>query len=125
MDIKPRPGLYKKIIKRIHREERFLVIRHIVIFSVALLGSSVAFVPTIKMLLIDFEKSGFLNFFSLLFSDFSIVASYWKNFALILLETLPVLSIALFLTVLIIFLQSLKSLSRDIKILNHSRLAVN
>jgi ABC-type phosphate/phosphonate transport system permease subunit len=118
-NIDPSPELFAKIMKRIRREERFLVLRHAVIFSATLLVSGAAFVPVFKMLSSDFAQSGFFNFFSLVFSDFSVVISYWQNFALILLETLPVISLALFLAVLITFLQSLKSLTKDIKIIKY------
>jgi hypothetical protein len=125
MNIEPSQGLFKKIMKRIHREERFLAIRKNIFFSITFVISTGSFIPAFKMLLSDFSESGFLSFFSLIFSDFSIISVYWKNFALILLETLPVFSIAVFLVILLVFLQSLKSLSKNIKIINRNQLAVN
>ncbi len=124
--INPPKGLLEKILKRIHKEERLLVLRRIIIFSVMLTGSLLAFVPVLKILLADFGQSGFINFFYLIFSDFSSVATYWQSFAMILLETLPAASAALFLAVLLIFLQSAKSLIKNIKIIkNNGRLAIN
>ena len=93
--INPPKGLLEKILKRIHKEERLLVLRRIIIFSVMLTGSLLAFVPVLKILLADFGQSGFSNFFYLIFSDFSSVATYWQSFAMILLETLPAASAAL------------------------------
>ena len=116
----PSPELFPKIMKRIHKEQRFLVIRDSIIFSTTLLGSVIAFVPVFKMLSSDMSKTGFLNFFSLFFSDFSVVMSYWKSFSLILLETLPVISLALFLAVLLTFLQSIRKLTKDIKIIRNN-----
>jgi hypothetical protein len=122
----PPQGLIDKILKRIQREERFLLIRHVAIFSTTLFGSALAFVPASKMLLTDLSRSGFFNFFSLIFSDFSSISVYWKNLALILLETLPAASLALFLAVLLVLLQSIKSLFKDIKIITgDGRLVVN
>lgn len=103
-------GLFEKIIKRIHKEERLLVLRRVVLFSVTLAGSGVAFFPALNMLLSDFNQSGFLRFFSLTFTDFSTVMTYWKSFSMALLQTLPAISLALFLAVLLTFLQSIKSL---------------
>ena len=117
-NIQPPKDLLEKILKRIHREERILVLRRIIIFSVTLTASLLSFVPTIKILLSDFNQSGFVNFFSLIFSDFSSVATYWQSFTLILLESLPALSLALFLAVLLTFLQSIKSLTKNIKIIS-------
>lgn len=115
--IEPPKGLLENILKRIRKEERLLVLRRVIIFSITLTGSAFGFLPTFKMLLSDFSQSGFLRFFSLIFSDFSVVITYWQNFAIILLETLPAVSLALFLAVLLAFLQSIKSLTRDVKII--------
>ena len=54
---------------------------------------------------IEVKQPGFINFFSLMFSDFSSVVTYWQSFAMILLETLPALSLALFLAVFIYCLE--------------------
>lgn len=122
----PPKGLLEKILKRIHQEERILVLRKIIIFSVTLGVSLVGLMPSAGMLLSDFNRSGFVNFFSLMFSDFSSVATYWQSFTMVLLETLPAVSLALFLAVLVTLLQSIKSLTRNIKIIrNNGRLAVN
>ena len=115
--IEPPSGLYEKIIKRIHREERVLVLRKIFIFSTTLIASVAGFFPALKMFSGDLYQSGFLHFSSLAFSDFSTVATYWQSFAIILLETLPAVSLALFLAVVLLFLQSIKSLSKNIKTL--------
>lgn len=115
-------GLLEKIIKRIHKEERLLVWRRTIIFSVTFIGSLAAFVPVLKILLSNFSRSGFLKFFSLIFSDFPSVATYWQSFVMILLESLPAVSIALFLVVVLLLLQSAKSLTKDIKIIKSHHL---
>lgn len=121
----PPSGLFEKIIKHIHKEERLLVLRRTIIFSITLIGSLIGFVPSLRMLLADFNQSGFLNFFSLIFSDFSSVATYWHSFSLILLETLPAVSIVVFLAVLLTILQSVKVLTKDIKIIKGHNLLAN
>ena len=124
--IEPPAGLLEKIIKRIHKEERLLVFRKIALFSTTLIGSIIAFFPTFKMLMFDFNQSGFLNFFSLMFSDFSTVSTYWQSFVMILLESLPAVSLALFLAILLVFLQSVRSLTKNVKIIiKPNTLAVN
>jgi len=121
--IEPPSGLLEKIITRIHREERILVLRRTIIFSTTLVLSLIGLIPASKILLTDFSQSGFINFSSLLFSDFAVITEHWQSFVMILLETLPALSLALFLAVLITFLQSIKSLTKNIKTIRH--LAVN
>ena len=110
--IDPPKGLLEKILKRIHREERFLVLRRAFIFSVTLVISLIGLLPSFNMLSSDLNRSGFGNFFSLIFSDFSSIATYWKSFMMILLETLPAASLALFLALVLLFLQSIKSLTK-------------
>lgn len=117
-NIEPPRELLGKILKRIHKEQRILVLRKIIIFSITLSLSLLAFIPSFKILLSDLNQSGFGNFFSLIFSDFSAVTTYWQSFVMILLETLPALSLALFLAVLLTFLQSIKSLTKNIKIIS-------
>lgn len=115
--IEPPTGLLEKILKRIHREERTLVLRKVFIFSATLVGSFIGFIPSVKMLFSDFTQSGFLNFSSLFLSDFSTVMAHWQSFLMVLLETLPVISLAFFLAVLLLFLQSIRSLSKNVKII--------
>ena len=114
--IEPPIGLLEKILSRIHKEERVLVLRRVILFSTTLIISLVAFFPTFNMLMAGFTQSGFLNFFSLVFSDSSTVMKYWQSFSMTLLEALPALSLALFLAVLLTFLQSIKSLTKYAKL---------
>jgi hypothetical protein len=110
-------GILNRIMARFKAEQRLLTVkRRLVIFSIGFIGSAVAFVPVFKMVQLEISSSGFLQFFSLLFSDFGTVASYWQNFAMSLLETLPAFSLAVFLTVIFVLLESSKFLARDIKL---------
>ena len=113
--IEPPTGLYEKIMTRIHHKERVLVLRRVIIFSTTLIISLVSFFPVVSMLMSDLNQSGFIQFSSLIFSDTSSVMPYWRSFMMTLLETLPALSLALFLAVLVTFLQSVKSLTKDVK----------
>lgn len=108
--------LFEETMLRIRREKKLLTIkRRIVIFSVIFIGSIIAFVPVFHSLEKSISESGFMQFLSLFFSDFKIVAIYWQSFALSLLETLPVLNLAIFLVVVLALLESVKFLAKDIK----------
>lgn len=108
--------LFLRIMNRIHKEQRLLVIkRRIAVFSVILVGCVIALLPAFNMVKIALAESGFMQFLSLLFSDFGVVASYWQSFALTLLESLPILSLTIFLAVILGFLESAKYLTKDIK----------
>jgi ABC-type phosphate/phosphonate transport system permease subunit len=109
-------GIFDRIMARINTERRILTFkRRLAIFSIGFIGSGIAFIPAFKMVEAGFIESGFLQFFSLLFSDFRTVAAYWQSFIMSLLETLPAISLAIFLAVIFVFLASLRFLVRDIK----------
>ncbi len=109
-------GILERIMARIKAEQRLLTVkRRLTIFSIGLFGSAAAFIPVFKMAQLEISNSGFLQFFSLLFSDFGTVAAYWQSFTMLLLESLPAMSLAIFLAVIFIFFESLRFLARDIK----------
>lgn len=87
-----------------------------------LVFSVIALISVSNSLISDFASSGFAQFFSLLFSDFSAISLYWQSFVLALLQTLPAVSLACFLALLLVFLQSLKSLVANVKIINKNKL---
>lgn len=115
LNIQPPKDLLEKVLKRVHKEQRFFFFKRIAIISTTLIISIIALIPSLNMVISDLNQSGFNSFISLLFSDFSTVIVYWKSFTIILLETIPALSLALFLTVLLTLLQSIKSLTKNIK----------
>ncbi len=118
----PREGLLDKIISRIHYEERALAVRNkIMIFSLTLVFSITALVSVSRLLVSDFDSSGFAQFFSLLFSDFPAISMYWQSFVFTLLETLPAISLVSFLALLLLLLQSLKSLIINVKIIKNNK----
>jgi ABC-type spermidine/putrescine transport system permease subunit I len=122
----PREGLLQKIIERVHYEQRVLAVRNkIIIFSLIMVLSTALLIFVSESLVSDFASSGFEQFFSLLFSDFSAVLPYWQSFIFALLESLPAVSLAFFLALLLLFLQSLKSLALNIKIIRNNKLLIN
>ncbi len=118
--IEPPSGLLQKVMDRLHKEERLYALRRVVLFSVVAVGSLVGLLPAFNNLAADFNQSGFWQFFSLAFSDFSIITEYWKSFLMMLLETLPVMSLALFLAVIATFLQSVRSLNKNVKLIKRA-----
>ncbi len=127
--VEPPKDLLPRLMFRYQQEQRkkiFVRKLHLSLFSLVTVASAVFLVPTIKAFLASVSESGFLYFFSLLFSDFKIMAVNWQVFGLSLLESFPVLNLAILLFVVFIFLGSLKFLSKDIKIILKShKLALN
>lgn len=91
-------------------------VAHIKLWLVSVVGllSSIGLVPAFKILLNDLATSGFYEYSSLTFSDGKMIMVYWKEFILLLAESLPVLSIILALTLIFILFLSLKYGARQI-----------
>jgi len=123
--VEPPPGLLEKITGRIERDRNLSIRRRIIIFATSTLCSAAAFILALGMFRDGLAESGFTYFFSLLFSDFGIVVSYWKSFSMSLLETLPILSLTLLSAILLVFLESLKLLAKNIKIIFSSKKLIN
>jgi hypothetical protein len=116
--IEPSAELFGKIILKIKEEKRISYAKkRLTIFSVILSVSSVLFFPVFKLTLSNIYSSGILQFVSLIFSDFETVSVYWKNYALSLLEIMPVMSMALFFGIVFAIFWSLRVATKDIKII--------
>lgn len=111
----PSPQLYLKIMKRLRQEERILAGKKIVLFSILFSSSLAGLVSVGRMLVLQLQTSGFISFASLIFSDFDVAAAYWQNLLMAILEAMPTMSIALCLAILLIALQSVRLLSKNIK----------
>ncbi len=110
-------GLYDLVFKQIYQRQRFMILRRKIIYGLGLIFSALAFIPTVLSLKTGLVESGFTQYFSLLFSDFNVVSAYWQSFLLTLLESLPIISLAVFLAVLLIFLELLKLSVRKSKVI--------
>lgn len=120
----PPAGLLDRIMARIHEEEQLMSVKkRLFLFSITVLVSAIAFIPAISNFQQEFAQSGFLQFVSLLFSDFGLVIADWQNFGLAILESLPAMSITAFLFTALVFLWSLKHFASAIKVVfNQPRL---
>jgi len=114
----PPAELFDKIISRIEKEKRFAAVRRrIFIFSFGMIASLAASFFAFQAMRAAFIESGFIEFFSLIFSDSGVILAYWQNFLLTLMESLPVMSTAAMLGAILAFLGSLRYLAREIKII--------
>ncbi|HTM67967.1 MAG TPA: hypothetical protein VL426_01580, partial [Candidatus Binatia bacterium] len=86
-------------------------------FSVGAIASASALVPALLALRTAAAESGFVEYFSLLFSDGGAVAAAWQDFAYALMESLPAATIATCLAALLFLIASLDLLTRDVRTL--------
>jgi hypothetical protein len=64
----------------------------LVYLSIGIL-SLVGSIFSIKSLIEEFSKLGFFDYFSLIFSDISIIGTYWREYILTLIDSLPITSL--------------------------------
>ncbi|MFH1255341.1 MAG: hypothetical protein V1667_02655 [bacterium] len=119
MLIQPKADLYDRVVNRINREEKIAEIKIKLIFRFfGLLLSCFVLVPLSFMLFSDISESGFLNFLSLICSDFSAVMLNTGDYILSLLEIMPLPSLifsSVSLLVSIFFLAKLADCYVDFK----------
>lgn len=122
----PRTSLFDKVLVRIRKEQELRAARRqAIIFSLSTIFSAAAFIPAFQAVRTALTESGFAYFFSLLFSDFGAMVSYWHSFVFSLLGSLPITGLLILLTVALALLASLKFLMKDIKIIIASNKLVN
>ena len=108
------PSLASGIWLAITMREKRIAQYKLLAFALTGLASLGGLVPAFKILLGDFARSGFYEYFSLIFSDGRSILSYWKEFVFSLAESLPTMSIILTLSLIFILILSLKNLTKQI-----------
>ncbi len=112
--LEPPEGLLDKIILRIDVEKKRRTVRFGVgLFGVLAVAAVVAFIPALGELQSEMAGSGFSQFFSLIFSDTQVVLTYWREFVLSLVESMPLFGMTVVLGSVLVFLASVKFLVRD------------
>jgi len=111
--------LFDKVIDNIETKRKLRDFKKRIIFSFfGIFSSSLISIPLFKAVWTYLGESGFLRFFSLIFSDFKLVLSSWQNFGLSLLESIPIISLTLFLISIFILFESIKYLIKYSKSFN-------
>jgi len=91
--IEPRAGLEGLILQKIDLERERRIKRKLIFSYAGLAVSFIVAFPAILKFGIDIIRSEFWRLFSLIFSDFMIVAGSWKEYLYSLGETLPIINI--------------------------------
>ncbi|MDD5431031.1 MAG: hypothetical protein PHP03_02290 [Candidatus Pacebacteria bacterium] len=111
----PPKELYCGILARIQFERRRAARIRLVFFAGTALASIFGLIPALQYFIGELNSSGFHHYISLIFSDGGILISYWKEFILSLAESLPILGITAILSLVFIFLESIKFILRNVK----------
>ena len=84
-------------------------------FTALSLISFIALIPSFNHLSNQFTQTSFFAYFKMMFSDSSFILQSGKEFLLLLGESLPVMSIVLFLGTVLIFFGSLRITVRKMR----------
>ncbi len=88
----PSEHLLREVLLCVHAEDHRIVMRRRAwVFGTVFVCSVVGFVPLTKLFLTSLSQTGFVEIFSLLLTDPSIVLANWRDATYSLLEALPTL----------------------------------
>lgn len=109
-------GLFDSVMDKVAAESKASKVRkNLIIFSTASICSLFATIAMTMVAQSDFSQSGFWQYFSLIFSDFGLMVDFWQNYIFSLLGAFPATSIILLLGSLLIFVESLAAVIKNIK----------
>lgn len=111
------PDLIGRVLDSVRREQGKETLLEKIFFSFLMMLSASVAVWGFFLVQTDGAKSGFGNYFSLIFTDFEIVTSSVFNWTSILLETLPALSLAILFLGLAGVLESARVLGRHLRLI--------
>ena len=111
----PADQLSERILLCIGRMERKNQRARFTIFTSITVISLIALVPAIQLAHREITQSGFNAYISLIFSDSKIVFASWKEFGLLLAESLPVLGITAITAVLAVTIFSIRETAHTIR----------
>jgi len=97
--VEPTAGLYQAILERIARAKRTEARIRTGLFGILAVVSGLALVPALQYTAEQFYASGFYDYLTLISSDRGFVLTYWRQFSLSLVESLPSVALLLLLPI--------------------------
>lgn len=113
--IEPPPRLCRKIISQVQFDIRRAEKLGFIFSGLAAVASFAGIIMAARYTAQELNNSGFYQYISLIFSDTKSLISYWKDFGLLLVESMPVLAVAIVLATAWAFLSSIKILVKNKK----------
>ncbi len=86
---------------------------HFIYGVIAFVSASAGIVPAVNFMISEFSNSGFGSYFSLIFSDATVLVKYWSDFSALLLESLPIAGIFLLFVPVFLFIFSIKQFAQS------------
>jgi hypothetical protein len=114
--INPPKGLHEKILMEIERKKIRSARIRLGFWLVAFSGLFVFLVPITQNIFYKISQSGFSKYLSLILSDWDVLFTYWKEFMLSIIESMPLFEITAVLSIVFILLVLLKLVLKNIKV---------
>ena len=108
------PSLATDIWRKLVIRNKRIAIVKLWAFSIVGFFSLMGLIPAWKALSTDLSQSGFYEYFSILFSNGWSITSYWRESIMSIAQSLPTMSILISLSLVFIFLLSLKFIAKQI-----------
>lgn len=113
--VEPPKGLYEAVMARIDTARRRAAQMRAGLFGMVALLSGALLVPALEYTMSQLYASGFYDYLSLILSDHSLVLTYWREFGLSLIESLPSLALLLLLPTIVALVWSLARLIKNVR----------
>lgn len=111
--LEPSKKLREKILFSINKEEIRRAKMYFLVSVTTGLVSIFGLIFSIRYMIQEFYQSSFVSFISLIFSDPTIMVSYWRELSMSLLETLPIFGITVSLLAVYVLLVSVRVLVKN------------
>ena len=106
-------SLIQGVFVRIALEKKAEALKRFYGFSVAAIASFSSVITAIIMLIKSFTGSGISNYISLIFTDGFSFLAYWKEFGFFVLESLPMYTLILLFSGVLVLLWSLSKVTKQ------------
>jgi predicted nucleic acid-binding Zn ribbon protein len=120
LEVEPRQHLCQDICHVIELREKRARNTKLIGYSVLAVLSIIIIVPATTSLVHQFGNSAFGQYASLVFSDAGVLAGYWKQFGITLIESVPIFSLTVVLGMVLMLGWSTRRILRQTKRLSLS-----
>ena len=113
--VNPDPAFVEATVVRLEAYQTRQHNKRLVTFSVLTIASFGAMIPSFMYAVAGFTRTGFYEYFQLVFTDSTVVFSNWQIFAKSLTETFPVVEVLLFSSILVLFVFAVRTMISTIQ----------
>lgn len=113
--IDPPQDLETKILNKIYNERRKNTFIKTSFLGATSIASLFGLINVGVILWQSFVQTGFYEYLSLIFSDSSVLSTYWKEYTLSLIESLPLVGLISLLAIAIVFVWSSAKAVRNVQ----------